>query len=131
MVGTFSLFFSCSEGREQGFRRATTLATRALSSSSAVRECVASRSSGPVATTTGLFLVGRAVADGRFSVYRTHVSSRELIRELQAAGWTLDRRRGSHHVFKHPDRPGIVVVPHPKKDLGKGLIAAIRRQAGV
>ena len=31
---------------------------------------------------------------------------------------------------KHPHRDGIVVVPHPKKDLGKGLIAAICRQAG-
>jgi predicted RNA binding protein YcfA (HicA-like mRNA interferase family) len=39
--------------------------------------------------------------------------------------------RGSHHVFKHPDRPGHVVVPHPKKDLGTGLVAAIRKQAGL
>ena len=56
--------------------------------------------------------------------------STELIRELKAAGWKLDRVRGSHHVFKHPAKPGIVVVPHPKQDLGKGLIAAIRRQVG-
>lgn len=43
----------------------------------------------------------------------------------------LDRVRGSHPVFKHPSKAGIVVVPHPKKDLGKGLIAAIRQQAGL
>jgi predicted RNA binding protein YcfA (HicA-like mRNA interferase family) len=43
----------------------------------------------------------------------------------------LDRVRGSHHVFKHPSRPGLVVVPHPKKDLGKGLVAAICKAAGV
>lgn len=54
-----------------------------------------------------------------------------LIRELEAAGWVLDRVRGSHHVFKHPTRPGLVVVPHPKKDLGTGLVAAIRKQAGL
>jgi predicted RNA binding protein YcfA (HicA-like mRNA interferase family) len=59
------------------------------------------------------------------------VSSAALIRELGQAGWSLDRVRGSHHVFEHPDRPGIVVVPHPKKDLGRGLVAAIRRQAGI
>ena len=59
------------------------------------------------------------------------MKSAELIRELVEAGWTLDRVRGSHHVFKHPDRPGIVVVPHPKKDLGIGLVAAIRKQAGL
>ena len=57
--------------------------------------------------------------------------SADLIRQLKAAGWVLDRVRGSHHVLKHPDRPGHVVVPHPKKDLGKGLVAAIRKQAGL
>lgn len=57
--------------------------------------------------------------------------SSELIAALVKAGWRLDRIRGSHHVFVHPDRPGIVVVPHPKKDLGKGLVNAIRRQAGL
>ena len=59
------------------------------------------------------------------------MKSAAIIRELQAAGWVLDRVRGSHHVFKHPDRPGHVVVPHPKKDLGPGLVAAIRKQAGL
>lgn len=59
------------------------------------------------------------------------MTSSSLIRELQIAGWKLDRVNGSHHIFKHPSRPGIVVVPHPKKDLGLGLIKAIRRQAGI
>nr|WP_231290082.1 type II toxin-antitoxin system HicA family toxin [Komagataeibacter europaeus] len=38
---------------------------------------------------------------------------------------------GSYSVFKHPSRPGIVVVPHPRRDLGTGLVAAIRKQAGI
>ncbi len=59
------------------------------------------------------------------------VKSVDLIRELRRAGWVLDRVRGSHHVFHHPDRGGPVVVPHPKKDLGTGLVAAIRKQAGL
>lgn len=59
------------------------------------------------------------------------MTSSELIGRLEAQGWRLDRTRGSHHVFKHPARPGIVVVPHPKKDLGKGLVAPILRQAGI
>ncbi|NUB13332.1 addiction module toxin, HicA family [Azospirillum brasilense] len=59
------------------------------------------------------------------------MKSSDLIRDLMDAGWTLDRVRGSHHVFKHPSRPGIVVIPHPKKDLGTGLVAAIRKQAGL
>ncbi|HQY95111.1 MAG: type II toxin-antitoxin system HicA family toxin [Caldilinea sp.] len=57
------------------------------------------------------------------------MTSNELIRELKVAGWVLDRVHGSHHIFKHPELPGIIVVPHPKKDLGKGLVKAIRKQA--
>lgn len=59
------------------------------------------------------------------------MKSADLIRELNEAGWFLDRVRGSHHVFRHPSRPGIIVVPHPKKDLGVGLVAQIRKQAGL
>jgi predicted RNA binding protein YcfA (HicA-like mRNA interferase family) len=59
------------------------------------------------------------------------MKSADLIRELRRAGWQLDRVRGSHHVFTHPTKHGIVVVPHPKKDLGTGLVRAIRREAGI
>jgi predicted RNA binding protein YcfA (HicA-like mRNA interferase family) len=31
----------------------------------------------------------------------------------------------------HPSKPGTVTVPHPKKDLGKALVQAIREQAGL
>ena len=59
------------------------------------------------------------------------MTSADLIRPLRQAGWLLDRVAGSHHVFKHPGRHGIVVVPHPEKDLGTGLVKAIHRQAGL
>jgi predicted RNA binding protein YcfA (HicA-like mRNA interferase family) len=57
--------------------------------------------------------------------------SADLVRELEKAGWVLKRVRGSHHVFVHPQRRGIVVAPHPKRELGVGLVAAIRKQAGL
>jgi predicted RNA binding protein YcfA (HicA-like mRNA interferase family) len=59
------------------------------------------------------------------------MKSAELIHELKKAGWIEDRIVGSHHIFKHPSRPGHLTVPHPKKDLGKGLVHKIRRQAGL
>ena len=60
----------------------------------------------------------------------THiVKSRDIIREIEADGWVLDRVRGSHHVFKHPARPGHISVPHPKSDLGPGIVAQIRKAA--
>lgn len=52
-------------------------------------------------------------------------NSRDIVRRLEREGWTLVRVTGSHHVFKNPASGETVVVPHPKKDLGKGLVRAI------
>ncbi len=57
------------------------------------------------------------------------MKSDDLIRELKKAGWTEDRVTGSHHIFTHPTIAGHLTVPHPKKDLGKGLVHKIRKQA--
>jgi predicted RNA binding protein YcfA (HicA-like mRNA interferase family) len=57
-------------------------------------------------------------------------NSRDIIRRLKKEGWLLERVTGSHHVFKSPISGETVVVPHPKKDLGKGLVHAIYKGAG-
>lgn len=57
-------------------------------------------------------------------------NSRDIIRRLQREGWSLECVTGSHHVFKSPISGQTVVVPHPKKDLGKGLVHAIYKGAG-
>jgi predicted RNA binding protein YcfA (HicA-like mRNA interferase family) len=59
------------------------------------------------------------------------MKSADLIRVLEWNGWVVVRVRGSHHVLRHPTKIGIVVVPHPKKDLGTGPVAAIFKQAGL
>jgi predicted RNA binding protein YcfA (HicA-like mRNA interferase family) len=59
------------------------------------------------------------------------VSSREVIRRLNEDGWKLARVEGSHHHYRHPTKPGVVTVPHPKKDLKKGTLASIERQAQI
>ena len=56
--------------------------------------------------------------------------SRRIVQRLKEDGWTLLRVSGSHHQFTHPDRPGIVTVPHPRKDLPRGTVRSIYRQAG-
>lgn len=56
-------------------------------------------------------------------------NSRDIVRRLERERWTLVRVTGSHHVFKNPDSGETVVVPHPKKDLGKGLVRAIYKGA--
>jgi predicted RNA binding protein YcfA (HicA-like mRNA interferase family) len=57
-------------------------------------------------------------------------TSRDIRRRLEQEGWLLERVRGSHHVFRNPRGGAIVVLLHPKKDLGSGLVRAIYRQAG-
>ena len=57
--------------------------------------------------------------------------SANLIKLLEADGWTLRGVRGSHHVFQHAQRLGHLSVPHPKKDLGVGLAHKVLKQAGL
>ena len=57
-------------------------------------------------------------------------NSRDIKSRLERDGWRLERVSGSHHVFKHRQRRDTIVLPHPKKDLGMGLVQAIYRQAG-
>ncbi|WP_323167801.1 type II toxin-antitoxin system HicA family toxin [Pseudomonas atacamensis] len=59
------------------------------------------------------------------------MQSRLLMKELEEAGWTLDRVAGSHHIFTHRYNPNTIAVPHPIKDLPLGTIKSIRRRAGL
>ena len=59
-----------------------------------------------------------------------NMNSTDLIRRLQAEGWVRVGGKGDHFKFKHPERAGHVVVPHPRKDLAPGTLRNIYRQAG-
>jgi len=59
------------------------------------------------------------------------VKSKDLIKKLEIDGWILRGIRGSHHIFVHPVKPGHISVPHPKNDLGKGLVYKVLKQAGL
>ncbi len=61
----------------------------------------------------------------------TTMNSRHLIKIRESAGWELRHVKGSHHVFRHPDKPGHISVPHPKLDLGVGLVHKLLKQAGL
>ena len=56
------------------------------------------------------------------------MTSAELIKRMLKAGWVLRGVKGSHHVYVHPERPGHVTVPHPRKDLGVGLLHKLLKQ---
>lgn len=57
--------------------------------------------------------------------------SRAVIRKLEAHGWCEVRQTGSHKQFRHACRPGLVTVPHPKKELPIGTLKSISRVSGV
>lgn len=57
-------------------------------------------------------------------------NSRKLLKLLQDDGWTVVRIAGDHHILQHPGRGQTIVVPHPKKDLPKGLVRRIYKDAG-
>jgi predicted RNA binding protein YcfA (HicA-like mRNA interferase family) len=59
------------------------------------------------------------------------MNSLKLIRRLESDGWMLIRVTGSHHHFKHAWKPGLVTVPHPKKDLPVGTVKNILKGAGL
>ena len=59
------------------------------------------------------------------------MTSAELIKRMLKVGWVLRGTKGSHHVYVHPQRPGHVSVPHPRKDLGLGLLHKLLRQTGL
>lgn len=59
------------------------------------------------------------------------MNSSKLIRMLEEDGWYEVRVTGSHHHFKHPEKKGLVTVPHPKKDLPIGTTTSILKAAGL
>jgi predicted RNA binding protein YcfA (HicA-like mRNA interferase family) len=59
------------------------------------------------------------------------MKSQDIIKALKSAGWEQVSQKGSHVQFKHPDKKGRVTVPHPKKDIPKGTLRSIEKQAGL
>jgi predicted RNA binding protein YcfA (HicA-like mRNA interferase family) len=57
-------------------------------------------------------------------------SVREILRFLLRNGYTEARQTGSHLILKHSDRKTVVVPVHKGKDLPKGLLLRILKDAG-
>jgi len=57
--------------------------------------------------------------------------SKDLVRVIEKDGWKLQRIKGSHHIYKHPTKPGRLVIPHPKSELPVGTLKSILKDAGL
>ena len=59
------------------------------------------------------------------------LTPKRIIKILQSKGYVLDRIKGSHHIYYHPEAKRRVVVPFYKKDLPKGTLLEILKQAEI
>ena len=57
------------------------------------------------------------------------MDSVQLIKRLESEGWVRVGGKGDHMKFKHPNKQGHMVVPHPRKDMLTGTLRNIYRQA--
>lgn len=57
------------------------------------------------------------------------MKDKDLLKLLYANGWTLDRVKGSHHILIKGNQ--TIPVPVHGKDMKKGLLLSILKQAGL
>ncbi len=60
------------------------------------------------------------------------MSSLEVVRAFEKAGFEVVRTKGSHHIMKHPEAKGTLSVPmHRGKDVKVGTLKGLIRKAGL
>lgn len=58
------------------------------------------------------------------------IKPRQVIRFLEQSGFILDHTSGSHFIFYHPISHRRAVVPRHNRDLPKGTLMSLLREAG-
>jgi predicted RNA binding protein YcfA (HicA-like mRNA interferase family) len=57
---------------------------------------------------------------------------KEIAKRIEQDGWYWKRTSGSHRIYKHSVKPGIVVIAyHGSKDVPDGTLKSILKQAGL
>jgi predicted RNA binding protein YcfA (HicA-like mRNA interferase family) len=59
------------------------------------------------------------------------ISPEKLGRVLEKCGFELERIRGSHHYYHNPETKKSTSVPFHSKDVPKGLLNEILKEAGI
>jgi mRNA interferase HicA len=56
----------------------------------------------------------------------------ELVRRVEQDGWAAVRQSGSHRIYRHPTKPGQLVIPmHAGKEIATGTLQSILKKAGL
>jgi len=56
---------------------------------------------------------------------------KEIIKKLKKLGFVKDHQTGSHIIFYHPQTKKRAVVPRHLKDLPKGTLNSLLKEAGI
>jgi len=56
---------------------------------------------------------------------------KKLIKMLKSLGFVLDHSTGSHQIFYHEETRRRATIPYHTKDLPKGTMMSILKEAGV
>jgi len=59
------------------------------------------------------------------------LTSQKVIKILERKGFVLDRAKGSHRVYYHSESKRRVIISYHNKDLPKGTLMEILKQAGI
>ena len=59
------------------------------------------------------------------------LTSKKLIKALEKMGFRLDHKTGSHFIFYNTENKRRVTVPYHTKDVPKGTISSIFKQAEI
>lgn len=59
------------------------------------------------------------------------ITSREMIRTLERFGFSIVRTSGSHVILFQAETKRLVSVPFHSKDLKRGLVFGLLKQAGI
>ncbi len=57
------------------------------------------------------------------------MKGKDLVKQLQKNGWTIDRIHGSHYIMKKGSQ--TEVIPVHNLDLAPGLLHAIKKRTGL
>ncbi len=59
------------------------------------------------------------------------IKPKEFTRALERLGFVFRRQTGSHAIYRHPTTKVMASVPMHARDLKKGLVFGILKQAGI
>ena len=59
------------------------------------------------------------------------LTPKRLIKIIEKLGFQLDHKTGSHYIFYNEEHKRRVTIPYHTRDLPKGTILSILKQAGI